>query len=656
MESDDDSSYSPAPSSSPPATAEHDLPLHSATNTKDGGSDINNTYFTRPNRYFGPDSTWLSWTESDRLAAQLLDQERAANLGLHLVQAHRLKRKAERDEEEARRDRKGKRRAVERQDEDKDGEGRKMKVAVKLPGRWDAWPLAVGEVPREDDYGGRGGSETQWPSRRLEECLVAATTRLARERWRSREWESAQAKAGGITSAIVSGQMANMKALQESDVSDAAETLNSDSNSESDSPPKQGNGAPMAYSQTYLAEGLDIEQHHGLDRMAEKWDIDEEEDEDQTPTPIADDVEARALLLPGIRQTTSKLDDLLIALHKARQAYAPSKRRGRAGSESSDMDEDAHISQSRSRSRSQARKRARSMSRDSESSVGSRRSNASEEPAKRLGMRDWSDVVGMAALTGWHPDVVQRASERCARLFDGNMIFRTFHEGNSKANEPPYYDELYAIQPVDKAPEDDEDEDTGLLMRSSAACDACTKQRRKCEPTGSQATQGSCKACLERGEECSSVQGRPAPKGLRCPFRFCERRHIPFNKRWKLQRHLDTVHNEHRPPPSSSPARSSASEGYLGSDDPPVCPVETCARHETPFKEGGKLYRHLRKMHPEVDVAEVKRLEVVRRGERRGRWRDESRRREVSKRNRSKSAGMPSSPLVQSAQDVIEID
>ena len=259
---------------------------------------------------------------------------------------------------------------------------------------------------------------------------------------------------------------------------------------------------------------------------------------------------------------------------------------------------------------------------------------------------------------GWDNEVVQRASERCAKLFEENMMFRTFHEGNTKANEPPYYEEDYSVQPAGEASEsEDENEvEAGSSVRSTAPCDACSKRHRRCEPVNPQTARGACKACVEHDEECSGVGGKLVSKRRRCPFRFCERHHIPFKRSTHLQRHLEAVHNEDRLPTPSSPARSSASEGYLGSDEPPKCPVESCPRHQIPFKEGSKLYRHLRKMHPEVDVSEVKRLEVLRRGERRGRWGNSSRRRELSRRTRSKSFGVSSSPPVQTPREVIEID
>lgn len=40
--------------------------------------------------------------------------------------------------------------------------------------------------------------------------------------------------------------------------------------------------------------------------------------------------------------------------------------------------------------------------------------------------RDWSDILGMASLTGWDPTIVERAAERCAELFGEGMAFRQF--------------------------------------------------------------------------------------------------------------------------------------------------------------------------------------------------------------------------------------
>jgi hypothetical protein len=50
-----------------------------------------------------------------------------------------------------------------------------------------------------------------------------------------------------------------------------------------------------------------------------------------------------------------------------------------------------------------------------------------------------------------------------------------------------------------------------------------------------------------------------------------------------------------------------------------VCPLPDCPRHIKAFGRGSKMYDHVRRRHPDVDIEEVKRLELRRRGEWRGR-------------------------------------
>ncbi|QSZ31059.1 hypothetical protein DSL72_000620 [Monilinia vaccinii-corymbosi] len=54
----------------------------------------------------------------------------------------------------------------------------------------------------------------------------------------------------------------------------------------------------------------------------------------------------------------------------------------------------------------------------------------SEKPRKHmLGLRDWSEVLGSAALVGFPPEVIARATQRCAILFGESMTMRTMVEG-----------------------------------------------------------------------------------------------------------------------------------------------------------------------------------------------------------------------------------
>jgi hypothetical protein len=220
----------------------------------------------------------------------------------------------------------------------------------------------------------------------------------------------------------------------------------------------------------------------------------------------------------------------------------------------------------------------------------------------KLGLRDWSDVLGMASLTGWNPAVVARAGERCARVFDENMLFRTFHEATQNGSQTHYTEHLA----LDIENEDGSDKD----------------------------------------ESSQPSAGRV------CPHESCPRHTIPFRKEWYLQRHLTAVHERGTEDVASGATKrrrsSSARTGtsisnvsevdddiMIESPDVIVCPVPGCPRSKEPFSLGKRLYEHVRNQHPELDVRAIKKLEAIRRGERRGRWTDERRRRSASGRRSS---------------------
>lgn len=83
----------------------------------------------------------------------------------------------------------------------------------------------------------------------------------------------------------------------------------------------------------------------------------------------------------------------------------------------------------RKRSRSRQRTRSRPTSADEtgdESDFGG---------IERSGLRDWSEVLGLASLVGWNERVVERAAQRCSVLFREGIHFRTLPE-NDAADMP----------------------------------------------------------------------------------------------------------------------------------------------------------------------------------------------------------------------------
>ncbi|OCL06441.1 hypothetical protein AOQ84DRAFT_77075 [Glonium stellatum] len=116
--------------------------------------------------------------------------------------------------------------------------------------------------------------------------------------------------------------------------------------------------------------------------------------------------------------------------------YAPEN--DEFNSPSASPDDDIPVSKSRHAKKN--RLPAHSGPKNRRSSSTSSNSSGTE-PDVRVGLRDWSEVIGMASLTGWSDRVVDRAAKRCAALFGESMAFRTLHEGSAlkPAVEPILY-------------------------------------------------------------------------------------------------------------------------------------------------------------------------------------------------------------------------
>lgn len=75
----------------------------------------------------------------------------------------------------------------------------------------------------------------------------------------------------------------------------------------------------------------------------------------------------------------------------------------------------------------------------------------------RLGLRDWSQVLGIAALTGWEEDPLQRAVERCENQFDQTMSWRRLKESDPAKEVKP--GEVWTGARPKRPRESDEDND-----------------------------------------------------------------------------------------------------------------------------------------------------------------------------------------------------
>lgn len=414
------------------------------------------TYFTRPNRYYGPASTWRSWTAEDRAIADQHEAEQASNLSAHLYEAFAIKQVVRQQTGRRRsRSRNRPRHAVSHAE----GNDNNQNESVVLPETWTTWPLPVETVPRRQ----LGNGVLQRPASALEDALIAVTLRHAKERWKRREEAPAvpvvkrEKRDWRAEQDLTKQQLYEAGLLKEepdasrpaSEPESEVEVLTEDQETDYEADEPLPEGVQTFSSQAFLDN----------ESTSDESDIDSVKSgaDDDKPVFSADEDHARRLILPAARHIMAKLDDLLAALHKTRLAYAGHVVNSRASSRARSRSRsktrpkrtetgNGEASESDQTTERRGRKRGRSLPSDEERSDNRGMSNMrsqsrdASKPRSRtrsgrhrtLAPRDWSDVLGLAAIVGWDTATLGRASERCAKLFEENMVFRTFHEADTE--------------------------------------------------------------------------------------------------------------------------------------------------------------------------------------------------------------------------------
>ncbi|KAK0942444.1 hypothetical protein LTR29_006030, partial [Friedmanniomyces endolithicus] len=424
----------------------------------------------RENRFNGPASTWYDHTREERGLAASLDQQRANDLNIHLYNTHALKRRL-RDPQLA---------AAAKPWQSKrnwfrvDEEG---KVPWHPDPQWTSWPLPASDVPRreevfgvspgdEDEDGTYRNSESWRPSADLEFEIQALMLRKAKEGFRQRLWVDADDD------------------FNAEDVQVKREYQAREDRSDS---------------------GLPETKSARLPQIAK-----------YRPALLADDDEAAMIAGPTIRHILSKLDDLIAGLHTSRVG----QRRVRSSSNSrsrSRTTKSRPKSQSRAPAESSARGRTRTKaeadiaeqseeSSDSESdhddndattTLNNRQRGNSQRSRHELGQRDWSDVLGIAALVGWDQAVIDRAARRCASLCGEGMAFRTMLETVA-----------------------DRSDDVAVEYKP-----------------------GMIPATVDSDAETGSEQQEPTATAVySCPYQECSRHAEGLVKAWRWREHLKRVH------------------------------------------------------------------------------------------------------------------
>ena len=358
----------------------------------------------RPNKYCGAPSTWRAWTAPDRELAASVNQLWARDLSIHLYNAFNLKRRERKSKSS--RNELGEEAAPERQEDHRAG--------WKPPDLWTAWPMPPEEVPREgyseeweDDEPWRVEKMVQRSSSVLEDVLVGRIARKAGQTFQARQWDDKH--------------------------TDAEESLPSSTIDQSQSQPHAS-----------------TDELRALDSILDKPPL--------KPAIMTDDAKAQQILQPTVRHLLAKVDDLLRGLHHARAAYGYAVN-GPAGARTG-----ASTSRFPASRRYKSTKRvhphrqwskpfsnqdfgnvvdsdALPSSNDNENQSPRATSQVGRKPSARrpkLGLRDWTDILAIASMTGWDLAVIGRTARRCSELFGEGIVFRTLEEGVDRSRDATY--------------------------------------------------------------------------------------------------------------------------------------------------------------------------------------------------------------------------
>lgn len=444
------------------------------------GSDMD----VRPNRFRGSDRAWLHHTHADRSLALSLDQLNANDLSLHLYSAHNLKARL-RHPQAPSSSRPWSRKSRWLPD------NKDVQKPWYPESDWTAWPLPPDFVPLgTESFGRPNDGLDSWtlrsatvstPADNLRQQLHAVTLARAHDHWKSTNHEASQSTHVVHTPTAAPIRYSPVRRGRTRSLSAGPTSFPSSPSVGDDLPPLS------SLDHNILDQAETSHADSPIDQSV-KPEADTTEDKHFTrPVFSADDDRSDALLRPTINHVMSRLDRLLLALHQSRQTHVqrprdgdtsdssarsssrspstkPSTKRSkkssqpqtatrtrrsrRTGSASrpsspSDLvvfddsgeDETYEPEQSEARSRSPSN---RASSPESESQITSPSGKKRRDPP-RPGLRDWSEVLGMASLTGWDPVVIERARNRCRDLFGEDMHLYTLaeHHGSSAdENEP----------------------------------------------------------------------------------------------------------------------------------------------------------------------------------------------------------------------------
>lgn len=554
----------------------------------------------RPNRWKGPKSSWRTLTEEDRLLWQSMKSLQDQDLAVHLYDAFALKRRG-RDPKSAQdlrvttvseprnREHSRCRIAMLNGESDADGSQENGQEAVWAPPKfWTAWPLKSKHIPRdrlikdqhdEDEPFTFRRQEQTLPSTELEEELSATILRTAKERFQKRKSKMARPSIEDLA-ATVGDSGIDTPGLSSRETSVKPETENEEEEAvqlDTGTPARRTRRQAKTYepvvstnddlsyellkpSVRHILSQLDttltILHNSRLTGLTYLSDSSTEDESDSQTGPKRTRGRPRADTSktgsPGPSQTpkTTKRgrprkvhipqdgeNEEAMLLRIARESHRrlpTTPKDDEAAFEEWIRKGDETIE----RERSASIKREESEGIDTEIDEASGMSNI-DRKRMRWGLRDWSDVVGAAALAGFPSEVIARTTQRCADLFGEGMVLRQLNQvpttqgtGIETTTYTPEPIRLAPSSPSSTSSTDDETTLTHRRITSRQASLARSSHSPPSTPRGRRSTTRS-PAASRSGSSAGLVF---------CPIASCDRAAQGFTRKANLRRHMELVH------------------------------------------------------------------------------------------------------------------
>jgi len=430
---------------------------------------------TRPNCWKGAPSTWQFLTAPERGLAASLDQLRNQDLGIHLYNSFALNKRAQGflDAQSDKAHASLENREPEIEVGDDNGQG------WAPPKSWSAWPMAPDTVPRTGERIGTDDEnddftlkrrEAERPSRELEDVLIGVMLKLAKEKFEKRRWAEPEKSVDDVQ--FDKNDESSEQVLSSPD---SAEEANPDNDQEpiikeQSEPPSEKKFLKPAVSTDdqrsqellrpsirHTLSKLDdilMALHHArktCSHYASQSEVTTDEETTRASSTARDsstgskrprgrprkfaDLASRPK--PDANEQPPELDDPELLRAKKTHRGRPLKKYDRLEGETQEeyLIRIARLQKkplpSFAPPRDTATPEIPSSPAKSPGKSPVKRATSEELKARRkrnLDLRGWSEVLGSAALVGFPPDVVARATQRCANLFGEEIRMRTLEE------------------------------------------------------------------------------------------------------------------------------------------------------------------------------------------------------------------------------------